>query len=153
MSLIFLDIDGVLNGHDWSEEAKSCLLRQSCIQNFNKIIRAVDPVFVLSSAWRYMISGGATTMQGFEYMLRTHGVSEKFALVGYTPSDEKIPIRGNQITAWLEENTEKGKNRGHYVVIDDLDLGISEAGHPFYQTDGETGLTEEDADKIIEMLK
>lgn len=153
MSLLFLDIDGVLNGHDWSDQAKSCLLRKDCIKNLNKILENCEPAIVLSSAWRYMIAGGALTLQGFEYLLRTHGVSEKINIVDITPSDENIPDRGEQITKWLEENSSFGKAKKHYVVVDDLDLGISAEGHPFIQTDGEVGLTETDADRIIELLK
>ncbi len=147
--LIFLDIDGVLNGHDWCEEAKSCLFRAECISNFNQILVKCEPVVVLSSAWRYMIIGEATTLTGFEYMLRTHGVSEKLRLVGFTPSDEEIPTRGEQVSAWLKEHTVTVP----YVVIDDLDLGIRAAGHPFVQTDGKLGLTEADVQSVISLLK
>ena len=149
--LIFLDIDGVLNGHDWCEEAKSCLFRAECISNFNQIITKCEPVVVLSSAWRYMLLGTepATTLTGFEYMLRTHGVSDKLRLVGHTLSDEEIAIRGDQISAWLKEHTVTVP----YVVIDDLDLGISKADHPFVQTDGKVGLTVNDVQSVVAILK
>ncbi len=39
-----------------------------------------------------------------------------------------------------------------YAVVDDLDLGISEAGHPFVQTDGTAGLHEEDAARLVDLL-
>ena len=150
MSLIFLDIDGVLNAHDWCEEAKSCLFRAECIENFNTILKTCEPVVVISSAWRYMILNGATTFTGFEYMLRTHGVSEKLRVVGHTPSDEEIPLRGDQISDWLKKNASQSP---HYVVIDDLDLGISAAGHPFVHTEGKVGLTAVEAERVIAILK
>jgi hypothetical protein len=37
-------------------------------------------------------------------------------------------------------------------VVDDLDLGIREAGHPFVQTDGAVGLTVADAERLVELL-
>jgi hypothetical protein len=49
--------------------------------------------------------------------------------------------RGKQIAAWLAEN---GRVES-YVVIDDDDLGIREQGHPFVQTNGGTGISEQDA--------
>ena len=95
-----------------------------------------------------MVIGGSTTLRGFEYMLRTHGVSEKLRLVGHTPSDEEVGPRGAQISAWLKEHTVTIP----YVVIDDLDLGISEAAHPFVQTDGKVGLTEDDVEAVVRLL-
>lgn len=154
-SLIFLDIDGVLNGHDWSKTKYSRLIRESCVKELNRIIETANPVFVLSSAWRYQLLKGATTHKGFEYMLLTHGVSDKFRLVSHTCSDEtidedgnEVSQRGQQISRWLNEHTVTVP----YVVIDDLDLGITEAGHPFVKTDSNVGLTRKEADLAIEIL-
>jgi hypothetical protein len=36
--------------------------------------------------------------------------------------------------------------------VDDLDLGISAAGHPFVHTDGKIGITDENADELIRLL-
>lgn len=57
--------------------------------------------------------------------------------------------RGRQIATWLEGH---GRPAAH-VVLDDLDLGISDCGHPFVRTDGKVGLTDDDASLAIEFLE
>lgn len=39
MKVLFLDIDGVLNGHEWDDEAKSCTIRRECVKHLNRIVR------------------------------------------------------------------------------------------------------------------
>jgi hypothetical protein len=95
-----------------------------------------------------MVHGGAMSLDGFEYLLRTHRIAARHRIIGMTCQDEHIDGRGMQIRHWLNENG--GIRR--YVVLDDMDLGISEQGHPFVQTDGSRGLTAEDADKTIAIL-
>lgn len=148
--ILFLDIDGVLNGHDWCEVAKSNLIRRECVEQLNRIIAACKPLVVLSSAWRYMIHGEAMTLKGFAYMLRTHGVCE-LEIIGITPTDEDAIGRGSQIAAWLERNPTY--QRSDYLVIDDEEYDIRSHRHPCVFTDGERGLTVDSADAAIAMLK
>ena len=155
--LIFLDIDGVLNGHNFDDHPSilSNPIDRECVEAINRLIVAVDPEIVLSSAWRYMIHGGAMTLKGFEYLLRTHGVMANDRLIGLTPTDEDIPTRGLQIRDWL--NTHGGRP---YVVLDDggftpgtnqwCDMGLSI--HPVVWTRGNTGLTDFEVAKAIEIL-
>ena len=65
MKVIFLDIDGVLNGHDWDEPAQSCRIRYQCIQAFNAILAQCDPKIVLSSA-RTQEHGGSIRFEGIQ---------------------------------------------------------------------------------------
>lgn len=146
--VLFLDMDGVLNGHEWDFTGASCSLARGCVREFNRIVDFAKPRIVLSSAWRYLILEGAMTVSGFHAMLRTHGVSHLANFVGHTVADEVIPSRGSQISQWLSENG----NPQPYVVLDDLDLGISVNGHPFVQTRKDVGLTRREADAVIEML-
>jgi hypothetical protein len=153
MRILFLDIDGVLNGHDYDPLAESCTIRTHCITNLSKILTQTDVKVVISSAWRYMISRGAMTLRGFEYLLRTHrlaGIQNR--IIGITREDldqTSKTERGLEIEEWLRDHPEVT----HYLVIDDMDYGISIRGHPFLQTDGTVGLTEADADKAIMMLR
>jgi hypothetical protein len=144
--IIFLDLDGVLNDHQ-QRESGFCGIDLPLATRFNRVLRETDAQIVLSSAWRYMIPE-AMSLKGFTYLLQTHGVDCHERLIGVTCRDEEIEPRGQQIRHWRLEN---GGERP-YVVIDDLDLGITEAGHPFVQTDGKVGLTEADADRAIEIL-
>ena len=155
--LVFLDIDGVLNGHDFDVGAQSTRIQYRCIRQLNRIIRATQCKFVLSSAWRYMILNGSMTTLGFEYLMRTHGACG-FRLLGTTCSDEdagwtldtQLMVRGKQVSKWLFENKYRTKP---YVVIDDDDLGISLPGHPLVLTNGEWGLSKRNADAAIKILK
>jgi hypothetical protein len=156
--LIFLDIDGVLNGHNFDDHPGvfSNPIDRECVEALNRLIVAVDPEIVLSSAWRYMIHGGAMTLVGFEYLLRTHGAMAQGRLVGYTARDEEIQMRGEQIASWLRQHGPRP-----YVVLDDggcvpgtdqwSDLGLSV--HPVVWTRGNVGLTDFEVAKAIEVLK
>lgn len=82
-NILFLDIDGVLNGHEFSEEAQSCTLKPACVEAFNRLLREGEKIegfgIVVSSAWRYMVFRESMTWVGFGHMLQTHGVSTRFA--------------------------------------------------------------------------
>lgn len=94
MNVLFLDIDGVLNGHQWMREAQSNNICRPCVLQLNRIIKATGCKIVLSSAWRYMIHGGAMKLNGFAYMLRTHGMVgllHNDVMIGLTEPDEVCP--------------------------------------------------------------
>lgn len=147
MSILFLDIDGVLN--DWERSWRNIPdynpeIVPRCVQALNKIIRATEAKLVLSSSWRGWIVNGSMTLGGFEKLLHTHGVRAR--LIGHTRlnGDE---YRWQEIAAWLKEN--KGKWNRYCILDDDADAF---GGRPGVQTAGGAGLTEADADAAIEIL-
>lgn len=150
VKVLFLDIDGVLNDHISLELTDSCGIKRSCVDQLNIIIHNTDCDVVISSAWRYMILGGAMTIRGFEYMLRTHGVSSKMNILDTTKPDESIATRADQVADWLKNY--KTFKINNYCVVDDIDFGFSKANMNFVKTDGAVGLTEIEANKIIEIL-
>lgn len=151
MKLIFLDIDGVLNGSDlpplfgpgWPESH----LETHLIEKLNKIVKAVEGTkIVISSSWRIRFS-----LQELIEMLVRKGLEAE--IIDVTPRihgrfSEHIP-RGKEIQAWLDatkENVEK------FIILDD----ISNMVHlePFLiQTDDFVGLTDEHVDRAIKMLE
>lgn len=147
MKLIFLDVDGVLNDHQFSERAGSCSITARCVRNFNLLLDATGAKIVLSSAWRYMVPG-AMSLKGFEYLLRTHGVVAGIEIVGATPRDEEVPTRGQQISEWIKANGEPEA----YVVIDDMQFDIQDWGHPLVMTEGFDGLKDADVRQAIRIL-
>ena len=154
-AFVFLDIDGVLNAHEFDHDAQSNLVDRDKVARLNRILRETEAKIVLSSAWRYLIYAGAMTLYGMDYLLRTHGVIAG-RLVGVTGPDETTGSneRGGQITRWIVgEGWDLYGETGRHVVIDDRDLGVSAAGHPLVMTDGKTGLTDADVDKAIRILK
>lgn len=153
MKLLFLDIDGVLNGHE-KNEAEVCGIKPECASQLNRIIEQTDCKLVISSAWRYLIHSGVMNTVGFERMLNTHGVRVYKRIAGVTRPDANLSDkheRGKQIRDWVN-GTHRSEIERYAVVDDDDELGIPEAGHPFVKTDGKVGLTEADADRLIALL-
>lgn len=165
MKILFLDIDGVLNGHEWDDEAQSCNIRRECVAHLNRVVRETGCRIVLSSAWRYIVHGGDMTLRGFGYMLRTHGmVTEVGAMrliVGLTrkddesvdPTDLKEGERAVQCKEWLSTAVGMvGVEPSAFAAVDDEEQGFSLHGIPAVITDGKRGMTAEDADRLIELL-
>lgn len=162
MKVLFLDIDGVLNAREpLCPEAMCGRFHADKVTRLNHVLRTTGAHIVLSSAWRYFVHREEMTCKGIDWLLRSHGVIAN-RLAGVTRPDTMRPSmewdgkgswphdneRGQQITDWQRQWVEFGP----YAVVDDLNLGISAAGHPFVQTDGKIGLTDADADKLIALL-
>ena len=138
--IIFLDIDGVLNDHGRVIDYH-CGIQFDKVERLNIITSTIGADLVISTAWRYLILGGAMTVDGFGYLLKTHGVFGN--VIGNTCSDEMISGRSNQITAYIKRLNTK------YLVIDDLPI----IGHPLVQTDGFVGLTDENVEQALKIFK
>jgi hypothetical protein len=104
------------------------------------VMRLTEPDLVL------MITGH--TVRGYELL--------KFGS-GHFPI-----LRGNEIKAYVDWNFRFVKKRGFcleegkdftYVIIDDNDDMLLEQKDVFVQTDRKKGLTSEDADRAIQILK
>jgi hypothetical protein len=172
VKVLFLDVDGVLNQHDFCQKAMCGPIHRDKVERLNRVLDATGAKVVLSSAWRYILFRKEATLRGLDWLLRSHGMLSD-RLIGVTREDTMIAKetagwdgktkwpqeneRGSQIIGWL--NQTGGWNERYldmppsrYAVVDDLDIGISAAGHPFVQTDGKVGLTEADADRLIELL-
>lgn len=159
MKVLFLDIDGVLNGHE-KLESGYCGIRSDCVGRLNQILDAVpDCKLVISSAWRYMTYRGDMTLAGFEYLLLVHGIKAYQRVAGVTDADpvavepchfdaetwkaNGIRWRAGQIADYIARC-----GVGTYAVLDDLPLDIDR----FVRTDGAVGLMEADANKVIALL-
>lgn len=150
--ILFLDIDGVLNGHDYDREAESCTLLPACVDRFNRVLSLRSFHIVLSSAWRYMVLEGAMTLTGFAHMLQTHRVRAKSRLLDVTRRDSSpTEPRAIQIADWWNEHPEWRFGQP-WVVLDDMDLGFTKAGMPFVQTDGNAGLSDENVQQLLAYL-
>lgn len=174
MRVLFLDIDGVLNAHEFDPAVMCGQINPDKVARLNRVLTASGASIVLSSAWRYLIHRGEMNLMGFEWLLRSHGVLAD-RLVGITRPDvmERAtyrgepgtwPVcdeRGQQITDYIRDKIGYARLE-RYAVVDDgghradgtwTDLGISAHGHPVVITDGKVGMTDADADRLIELLK
>lgn len=143
-SLIFLDIDGVLNKHV-AHKNNYCGTDPECVENFNHILDNTDSQIIISSAWRYLILNKHMTIVGFENMLLTHGVNCHKRIFSHTKKDKHAyEPRENQITDFLIEMNFSDK----WIAIDDLELNLPNQ----IKTDGKIGLTRELANLAIKKL-
>lgn len=151
LKIIFLDIDNVANKGVFNYISMSHTLTKSCVLNLNKIIHETKAKVVISSSWRYMIEKGAITKLGFEYLLRTHGVTNEICIIGTTPLDEIISGRENQINYWLNEYNHQEPIES-YVILDD-DISEIDVNNPnFVVTKKGRGLTLKNSTKAIKIL-
>lgn len=160
MKLLFLDIDGVLNGHE-KLPSGYCGIRHELASRFNRILDSVPDVqIVVSSAWRYMMLRGDMQVKGFEYLLLVHGVKCHNRVHGHTVADGAVcdepdhsdverwkliglKMRAAQINLYMQSVSVTT-----FVVLDDLPLDVPN----LVQTCGETGLREPDVDRAIAYL-
>lgn len=162
MKILFLDIDGVMNGHNVDPRVQCGEIHPYRVKLLNIVLEKTGAKIVLSSAWRYLVHNGQMTLEGMDWLLRSHGVMAG-RLAGVTCVDTMIPDpagggkevplpneRGDQMTTWIEAYA--GVEEVAFAAIDDIDLGITAAGIPLVLTDGEKGMTMADAESLIWML-
>jgi hypothetical protein len=150
MKVIFLDIDGVLNGHDWDKRARATRIRPACVRHLNRILVASEAHLVLTSAWRDLVLKGHMTTTGVEFLLRTHGVAGP-RVAGVTAADGEVQRRGAQIARWLAEHP----GIDSWVVLDDdlAEEDLDGHGDRLVRTDPERGLTAADARRAARILQ
>lgn len=134
MKVLFLDIDGVLNGTrsavafggypmDLDESALS-KFDHVAVSMIRNLCRSQGISIVLSSAWRMQFSWSEV------------GSALVLPIIASTPVLWGRP-RGHEIAAWLEDHPEVTQ----YAIVDD-DADMSPDQLPFFvRTDGHEGLT------------
>ena len=147
MKIIFLDIDGVLNNpKTWGLRPVHKAFSKECVEAFNLIIESVDADIVISSTWRNMFN-----FDDLIEMLKGAGVAGH--IIGKTPSIRFSGAeRGDEIARWLDRASEEaGFKITKFVILDD----DSDMGYLFnylVRCNPETGITEKEVKKAIEML-
>jgi hypothetical protein len=119
--IIFLDIDGVLNGHEWCHTNEGPRIFPNPARYLQIIAERTQSQVVLISSWRNWINRGYMTPKGFSRVLLTHGcrVDVIDALPAKDPSLSHAEDRTGKLLVWVEENKPT-----HYVVLDDLNLKV-----------------------------
>lgn len=151
--LLFLDIDGVLNGHEYDAHAKSCTITPACADRLNIILTITDCRLVISSAWRYMIHRGAMTIRGFEHLLQSHRIRAQDRIIGITREDRSIEEpRALQIAEWWNEHRRDWGDTKAWAIVDDMDLGFTQSLMPFVQTNSNFGLSDANMNDLLKLL-
>lgn len=173
MIVIFLDIDGVLNSNDWYTNRKKNNLTEQypltefdpkAVERLNRIILETGAKIVVSSSWR-----AGRSVNELQDLLTSVGVIGE--VVGktnrLTHDTYNIP-RGCEIDQWLklqglfqrinwskeeqQKNIDKAKVKNYIILDDDSDMLYSQKEH-FVHTDNLYGLTDEDVDNSISILR
>lgn len=151
MNIIFLDIDGVLNGynkwayliidiskllhipvHVMSEYLKIFEVKEKYVRRLSKIVRSTDAQIIMSSSWRsgywnVSYENKSTDQKRLADLLDKYDLS----IIGITPYD-KDGIRENEIKQWLDETTYDIDN---FVILDDESYDLrSFVGNALVQT-------------------
>lgn len=161
MKVLFLDVDGCLNGSEPNPGQRGCTIWRECVAHLNRVVQATGCRIVLSSTWRqHVVQPDYMTLKGFGFLLRTHGLGGGTGVVfsqtapDLSPSadlEHDIEERSRQCRAWVESHRERYRVTA-YAAVDDEDHGFIRQGIPFVRTDPRFGLLEADADKLIAAL-
>ncbi|WP_313004224.1 HAD domain-containing protein [Chryseobacterium gleum] len=158
MKIIFVDIDGVLNNAEYyknkslhSHHKENSHFDPRNVTALNRIISSTGVKMVLSSAWRLIRSLEEINELFKEVNLNVEIISVTESL-HYKDTFELAP-RGLEILKWIRDyhKTLKG-GLENYVIIDDEDDILDIQEKHFFQIDDKVGLTEADANEIIEFL-
>jgi len=151
MKILFLDVDGVLNSQAFfsarnkrtspspRNDIDSDALRRLC-----ETIKRVGCLVVVSSSWRT----GEPHRSAVADALAEHGV----AVHGYTGTESYrrgLIVRGVEVQAWLDENTDGAD----YVIVDDDSDFLPHQMNRFVHTCQSVGLTDEKCAEIEDRFR
>lgn len=121
MKIVFLDIDGVLNGHEWCHTKEGPRIKETPARHLHLLLKMSDAKVVLISSWRSWVNHGHMTPKGFEKVLLSHGIKADVidALGKKDPELDHAEDRAGKIVEWLA-----GHHTESHVILDDLPLGL-----------------------------
>ncbi len=147
-TVIFLDIDGVLNSMPWLDAHGFGTLDPANIRILSRIVEATNAHLVISSDWR--------RFHDYDVLCRRlidEGVPD--CIIGTTPLvdiDEdntgKYLSRGLEIDAWIQTTQWSDP----FLILDDIP-NMAPHQERLLHTDDNTGLVERDIDRALLMLK
>lgn len=145
VKIVFLDIDGVLNGHEWCHTDEGLRILPDQAKYLGIITRRTGAQVVLISSWRHWINDGLMTPRGFSKLLLTHGcdVDVIGALSAKDPALSHAEDRTIKILDWIEQH-----KPDKFVVLDDLPLKVPNLIRP----DPGRGLRPHDISRAVEVL-
>jgi len=142
MKILFLDVDGVLNGaHTKEREPGGCIgVTQDRCERLRRVLRETKARVVVSSTWR-------KHAKSMVYLWNELGPDARKAYLGSTPL--LGGTRGEEIAMWLRLNEHWGVKR--FAIVDD-DTDMDPVSDYLVKTETYVGIADEHADKLIVML-
>lgn len=144
--IIFLDIDGVLNGHEWCHTDEGLRIFPQQARYLQIIADRTEAQVVLISSWRSWINRGLMTPEGFSRLLLSHGC--KVDVIDALPEKDHDLHHREDRTIKMKEWIKKHRPN-HYVVLDDLKLDIPHLIRP----NPATGLVPRNITEAVELLE
>lgn len=133
--VLFLDIDGVLNGYDIFKSKRPYPLsefNEEKVNILNSLFEEIpDLKLVLSSSWRFC--------DGIENIIKASGISKEL----YSITPYSVRNRGDEIKQWLNAN-----EPCIYCIVDDVDDFYDDQKDSIVFTNPNIGITEKDVEKI-----
>lgn len=163
MTILFLDIDGVLNTEADRHPNRYLPINREKAYLLNEVLAAApEAKLVISSAWRYHALSGRMTLKGFEEMLCHFGMNAFDRVIGVTDCDD-YHYGDPAVADWTKERWHADgllwrarqirefvtvHDVQRFAVLDDLPLDLPE----LVRTDREVGLTRELAGDVVRQL-
>lgn len=138
MKILFLDVDGVLNSH---KTGGIYALKRKCLQRLEKIVKETGCEVVLSSTWRK----DAYALKRLRRVLKYRNIVIKDVTPDF--SAQRL-TRGHEVGAWMLDHFGFSDSVRYAILDDDSDFKDFQLPH-FFQTDGEYGLTDTIAYRVI----
>ena len=146
-TIVFLDIDGVLNNYSYPQEMiedklyKNKHVWSMLVNRFNALCKSINASIVLSSTWRY----SCNHLHDAREMLSNAGIESD--CIGMTIRENLNVTRADAISEWI---CRKKADDCMIVVIDDEKYALPEYNKILkIDVDGKTGLTDDDCNEII----
>ena len=141
--VVFLDVDGVLNAHEWSYVGGRRIVPDNVVVA-NTIFAESGAVAVISSSWRGLVNRGHMDLHGFTTMFATHGLA--FPVVAVLPGvDHTAAAKGQLIVEFASQNA-----IAQWLTIDDSALTLPPGR--FLRTNGHRGLEPHHAHVVRDMF-
>jgi hypothetical protein len=136
--VVFLDIDGVLNTHQFRVRVNHWQVMDPVnVINLRRVIERTRAVLVISSTWRFLGNNWEETIR----RVFSEAGWNNPPIIGRTPVLER---RGREIATWLDEHEVLD-----FIIVDDdiFDMLPDQEPH-IINCDEEVGFTEENANEI-----
>lgn len=154
MIAVFIDIDGVLRHEDFfknnvfesTADHTDGLFKfdERSMKNLNHIVEETGAKVVVSSSWRFSWQIGELQTL-FKYNGFIGDVIDVTPI--YLESYTHEVARGKEIADWIKKNP-----IDNYCIIDDCNDMLDEQETHFVWVDDKHGITEDDAEKAIQIL-
>lgn len=151
--IIFLDIDNVLNCRTTKEKipvSGYLGIENRLVKILRRITDETDAKIVLTSTWKEGWHEDYAKCKNWVKYLRNELKKEDLEILDITPEEKHWSNRGVSIKEWLAKN-----KTDEYVIIDDIlfaEFIEFDLIKHFVKTNPKTGITEENAEKAIEIL-